>query len=156
MTETIILASNSPRRRELLGRFGVPFTVQAAGIDEIMYPCDSPTEAAARISQQKAEAIRNPNALIIAADTMVVLDGAILGKPRDERGAAEMLQRLSGRDHQVVTGVTVRKGDRVLTETETTNVWFRFLSTFERCDLKSAASTNRDAPRPRPQLSLVK
>ena len=127
----LILASKSPRRQELLGLFGLSFTVRAADVDETMDPCMSPAQAVGEVSARKALAIPDDRALILAADTIVVYHGDILGKPRDEADAARMLSLLSGGEHQVITGVTLRRGSRVRTETETTRVWFRALSEAE-------------------------
>ncbi len=125
----LILASQSPRRRELLGLFHIPFSVRAADIDETMTAAAGPETEVARVSREKAMAVSAPeDGVVIAADTIVVLDGAILGKPRSEEEAAEMLRSLSGRTHQVMTGVTVKAGDRLETLTETTAVTFRSLS----------------------------
>ena len=125
----LILASQSPRRRELLGLFHIPFTVRVADIDEAMNPSKLPEEEVARVSRLKALAVpREAEDVVIAADTIVVLDGTVLGKPRHEADAVRMLTDLSGRDHQVMTGVTVLRGDRVLTHTEITHIHFRPLS----------------------------
>ena len=128
----IILASPSPRRRELLGLFRFPFTVRVADIDETMDPGALPQHEVARVSALKANAIeRGPEDLIIAADTIVVCDGQILGKPKDENDAFRMLQLLSGRAHQVMTGMTVLYQDRAITHTEITHIHFRELSEAE-------------------------
>ena len=125
----LILASQSPRRKELLGLFHVPFTVRVADIDETMDPTRAPAEEVARVSKAKAFAVpRSAEDVVIAADTIVVLDGRVLGKPRDEAHAAEILTALSGRDHQVMTGVTVVRGETSLTHTEITHIHFRPLS----------------------------
>lgn len=125
----LILASQSPRRRELLGLFGIPFTVRCADIDETMDPAKPPAEEVARVSLAKAMAIpRQPEDVVIAADTVVVLGGQVLGKPRDEAHAVQMLTALSGRDHQVMTGMAVLRGDRVITDTQITDIHFRALS----------------------------
>ena len=125
----VILASQSPRRRELLGFFRFPFTVKVADIDETMDPSVSPVSEVARISHKKALAIpRGLEDVVIAADTIVVCQGRVLGKPRSREEATEMLTLLSGRDHQVMTGLTVLKGDKVITHTEITDVQFRPLS----------------------------
>ena len=125
----LILASQSPRRKELLGLFHIPFTVRVADIDETMDPSKAPAEEVARVSKAKAFAVpRDPDDVVIAADTIVVLEGRVLGKPRDEAHAAEMLTALSGRDHQVMTGVTVVRGEASLTHTEITDIHFRSLS----------------------------
>ena len=128
----LILASQSPRRRELLGLFGLPFTVRVADIDETMDPALPPQEEVARVSLAKARAVeRDPEDIVIAADTIVVLGDRVLGKPADEAQAEEMLTALSGRAHQVMTGVTVLRGDRALTATEITDIHFRKLSNRE-------------------------
>ena len=125
----LILASQSPRRRELLGLFRLPFRVQVADIDEKMDPTLPPEEEVARVSRAKAEAVaRTSEDVVIAADTIVVLDGKVLGKPESPRHAEEMLRALSGRAHQVMTGMTVLRGRQVLTHTEITDVWFRSLT----------------------------
>lgn len=125
----VILASQSPRRRELLSLFPFPFTVKVAGVDEYMDPAKDPAEEVARLSRLKAEAIpRRPEDVVIAADTIVVCRGYVLGKPADEEDAFEMLGLLSGRYHEVMTGVTVLCGDRSMTCTEVTEVGFRNLT----------------------------
>lgn len=128
----LILASQSPRRRELLSRLGLPFTVQAADIDETMDPSLPPEAEVARLSREKALAISSaPQDIVIAADTIVVCDGVRLGKPHSKEDAARMLRLLSGRDHQVITGYTVLKDGMAITKTETSHVFFRSLSESE-------------------------
>ena len=128
----LILASQSPRRRELLGLFSLPFTVRVADIDETMDPTRSPAEEVARVSLAKARAVeRKEEDVVIAADTIVVLGSRVLGKPASEAQAEQMLTALSGHAHQVMTGVTVLRGDRSLTATEITDIHFRELSTRE-------------------------
>ena len=125
----LILASASPRRKELLGLFKIPFTVRVADIDETMDNTRSPFDEVARVSRLKALAVeRQADDVIIAADTIVVCEGRILGKPGTEAEAVEMLQLLSGRDHQVMTGCTVLRGDQAETFTEVTDLHFRSLS----------------------------
>ena len=125
----LILASQSPRRQELLKLFRLPFTVEIADIDEYMDPAKSPYEEVARVSAMKAQAVAHePEDVVIAADTIVVCDGVVLGKPRDEADACRMLTLLSGKDHQVMTGLTVLKGDRIMTCTEVADIHFRPLS----------------------------
>ena len=122
----LILASASPRRQELLRIFGCPFTVRAADIDETMDPDKAPFDEVARVSRQKAQAIAaGQDDVIIAADTIVVCCGKVLGKPRDAEDARRMLSLLSGRDHQVMTGCTVVRGSRAVTFTEVTDLHFR-------------------------------
>ena len=128
----LILASQSPRRKELLGLFHIPFTIQVADIDEAMDPELSPAEEVARVSRAKAEAIsREPEDVVIAADTIVVCSGEVLGKPKGADDAFRMLRMLSGRDHQVMTGMTVLRGERCVTTTEITDIHFRELSDHE-------------------------
>lgn len=128
----LILASQSPRRRELLGLFRLPFTVRVADIDETMDPTLPPAQEVARLSLEKARAVeRAEEDVVIAADTIVVLGDRLLGKPKNEAQAEEMLTSLSGRAHQVMTGVTVLRGDRAITATEITDIHFRELSSRE-------------------------
>ena len=125
----LILASASPRRQELLKLFGVPFTVRVADIDETMDLACPPYDEVARVSRLKALAIpRNDDDVIIAADTIVVCEGKVLGKPKDEADAVATLRLLSGRDHQVMTGCTVLVGDKCESFTEVTDIHFRELS----------------------------
>lgn len=125
----LILASQSPRRRELMGVFHVPFIVRVADIDETMDPGKSPSEEVARVSCAKAQAVAHePDDVVIAADTIVVCDGQVLGKPADEADAYRMLRLLSGRDHQVMTGLTVLRGDQCTVCTEITDIHFRELT----------------------------
>ena len=122
----LILASASPRRQELLKLFGIPFTVRVADIDETMDPQLPPYDEVARVSRAKAMAVpRGESDVVIAADTIVVCEGKVLGKPRDEADAKATLRLLSGRDHQVMTGCTVLKGERCETFTEVTDLHFR-------------------------------
>ncbi len=128
----LILASQSPRRRELLGLFRIPFLVRVADIDETMDPHASPADEVARVSRLKALAIDHaPEDVVIAADTIVVCDGRVLGKPRSEEEAKQMLRFLSGRDHQVMTGMTVLRGQEAVVCTEVTDLHFRSLSNRE-------------------------
>jgi len=128
----LILASASPRRQELLKIFGLPFTVQVADIDETMDPGLPPYDEVGRVSRAKALAIpRSGGDVVIAADTVVVCQGRVLGKPRDEEDARAMLRLLSGRDHQVMTGCTVLCGGKCETFTEVTDLHFRPLSETE-------------------------
>ena len=125
----LILASASPRRKALLSLFGIPFTVRAADIDETMDPEKPPFDEVARVSRLKALAVRREEEyVVIAADTIVVCQGKVLGKPHSEAEAASMLRLLSGRDHQVMTGCTILYGDRAETFTEVTSLHFRPLS----------------------------
>ena len=124
-----ILASQSPRRRELFALFHLPFVVRVADVDETMSPEKGAYDEVARVSRLKALAVeRNDDDVVIAADTVVVCDGKILGKPHSPREAEEMLSLLSGREHQVMTGVTVLRGEDADTFTEVTQLRFRPLS----------------------------
>ena len=125
----LILASASPRRKELLGLFRIPFAIRAADIDETMNPGLPPYDEVARVSRLKALATpRDGDDVVVAADTIVVCEGTVLGKPRDKQEAEAMLRLLSGRDHQVMTGVTVLRGETARTFTEVTDIHFRELS----------------------------
>ena len=125
----LILASQSPRRKALMELFHIPFTVRVASIDETMDENKSAYDEVSRVSRLKAEAIpHNAEDVIIAADTIVVCDGKILGKPKDEADAFRMLKLLSGKDHQVMTGLTVLKGSTATVCTEVTDIHFRELS----------------------------
>ena len=126
---SLILASASPRRQELLKLFGIPFVVRVADIDETMDPSAAAYDEVARLSREKALAVeRETGDIVIAADTIVVCEGKVLGKPHSEGEAVSMLQLLSGRDHQVMTGCTVLKGTEVHTFTEVTDLHFRELT----------------------------
>ena len=125
----IILASASPRRQELLKLFGIPFIVRVADIDETMDPGCAAYDEVARLSREKALAVtREPEDIVIAADTIVVCQGKVMGKPRCAEEAFAMLSLLSGRDHQVMTGCTILKGERAETFTEVTDLHFRELT----------------------------
>lgn len=131
----IILASQSPRRRELLERMGLRgFKTISPDMMEDMSGNLSPSELVRRLSCEKAEAVLtriSAGGLIIAADTVVALDGVILGKPRDALEAFKMLSMLSGNRHQVYTGVTIICGETCITEHEETDVRFRELESDE-------------------------
>ena len=126
----IVLASQSPRRRELLSLIGIPHEVRPADLDESILPGESPTEHAERLARAKAEAVaaREPAAVVIGSDTIVVLDGDILGKPRDAKEAAAILRRLSGRTHTVHTAVAVARNGRTVSGVESVEVTFRPLT----------------------------
>ena len=124
----LILASQSPRRKELLGLFRIPFIIRAADIDETMDPSLPPEQEVARVSQAKAMATpHGEDDVVVAADTIVVCAGQVLGKPQDAADAFRMLKLLSGRDHQVMTGLTVLHGQQVEVHTEITHIHFREL-----------------------------
>lgn len=125
----IILASQSPRRKELMGLLNIPFTVRVADIDETPDPDLTAAEDVARLSRLKAQAVpHDPEDIVIGADTIVVWRDCLLGKPADEKDAKEMLCDLSGSWHQVMTGLTVLQGDKCVSCTEITDVSFRELT----------------------------
>ena len=131
----VILASQSPRRRELMGLFRFPFEVRVADVDETMDKNADPAQEVAKVSRRKAEAVAHTREdVVIAADTIVVGGGKVLGKPKDADQAYEMLRALSGGAHQVMTGVTVLSGERCISCTEVTDVVFRSLSDREILD----------------------
>lgn len=124
----ILLASASPRRRELCQEMGLSFTVCPTDIDEGLSSSVTPREGALIIAKRKAEAGRSllpPNGILIAADTVVDRDGEALGKPKDGKEALSMLLSLSGKTHYVHTGVAVLSGERLLCGVDTTAVTFR-------------------------------
>lgn len=128
----IILASQSPRRKELLERMGIrDFETISPNVDESVFHGLPPEELVRRLSAEKAAAVAGragEDAIVIAADTVVALEGAVLGKPADELDAFKMLSALSGVRHQVYTGVTVCRGGEKQTAHEVTDVTFRELS----------------------------
>lgn len=128
----LILASASPRRQQLLGQLGLPFTVVVADIDERPHPAEAPLPYVKRMALTKAQQIaqRHPEAFVLGADTIVTIDAEILGKPRDIAHARHMLQRLSGQEHSVVTGLALlqHSTQRTLCDTVSTRVRFRVLT----------------------------
>lgn len=131
----IILASQSPRRRYLLSKAGLEFDVKPSHIDEEGVPFDAPAPYTCRLSFAKADKIaaQHPHSWVIGADTIVVIDGDILGKPVGLEAARTMLHRLSGQTHQVYTGYTIRcrHAERTITESVCTDVSFKRLSNAE-------------------------
>jgi septum formation protein len=132
MMEKLILASSSPRRRELLRQIGLDFDEVASGVKEDSIDGESPKDHVLRLAEAKAQKVGQmyPNRWVIGADTVVSIDGMILGKPQTEREAYQMLTRLSGRDHVVVTGVSLwhggkGKGKTIAVETL---VWIKTLN----------------------------
>ncbi len=121
----IILASGSPRRHELLRKLCDNFVVEVSDAAEVQ-SADNPTALAIQNATLKAQSIakKNPDAVVIGADTIVVLDGEIFGKPNGVAGAVEMLTRLAGRKHEVITGLAICAGDKIFTASEVTEVYF--------------------------------
>ena len=128
MKPRVILASASPRRRELLTLVGIPHEVRPADIDETYLPGEVPRAHALRLAREKAERIREPDAVVIGSDTIVVIDSEVLGKPASDDDALNMLRRLGGRSHTVVTAVAVAWKGRIVADAETVEVSFHPLS----------------------------
>ncbi len=126
----LVLASASPRRRELLAAAGFSFDVDAAEIDETRRPDEAPDAYAGRVAGEKATVVsrRHPNRIVLAADTIVVVDATVLGKPRDDADARRMLELLSGRSHDVLTAVAILDSGQMQTALERTTVWFQPLT----------------------------
>lgn len=132
---TLVLASRSPRRAELLRAAGFDFTIRAADVDESPLPAENARDYVLRIAFAKACATpATPGETILAADTTVVLDAEIMGKPADSSEAERMLRNLSGKRHEVLTGICLKRGAQLLTEVATTAVWFAPLSDREIAD----------------------
>ncbi len=150
----IILASGSPRRRQLLEQVGLRgFVVRASDVDESVRPGLTPAEMVEELSARKAAAVVREapkDGLVLAADTVVALEGAVLGKPASPEEAARMLAALSGRTHQVYTGLTLAGPGAVRTEHEVTAVTFRALSGAE---IAAYVATGEPWTRPAPMAS---
>ena len=134
MDDFLYLASQSPRRRQLLEQIKVSYQVLAIDIEEALRPDETAEAYVRRVALDKARAglqLRTQDKLVLAADTEVVLDGAVLGKPRDQAHALEILQSLSGRDHQVLSAVAIHDGHRHQLRLSRNTVHFRELSTDE-------------------------
>lgn len=128
----LILASRSPRRAELLTAAGIDFTIRVADIDETPRPGEQPLEFALRMAAEKAAAVPvETGEIILAADTIVVVDKEIMGKPRDKADATRMLQVLSGRPHQVLTAICLRCPEKTRVDSASTVVWFQPLTDAE-------------------------
>lgn len=125
----VVLASSSPRRRQLLDLIGITHEVRPANIDETMRPREAPRRHAERLAREKATVIatRDPELITIGADTVVVINRKVLGKPRDEAEAVHMLSQLSGREHTVITAVAVARGKKLRSAIEEVRVKFRRL-----------------------------
>ena len=135
MSAQFYLASASPRRRQLLEQLGLRFEVMVADVDEAQRPGEAPEDYVSRVAEAKAQAVvqrlGSPTLPILAADTAVALDGAILGKPRDRADGIEMLSRLAGRSHQVLSAVALWHGGRVRKAISRSRVSFRAISSEE-------------------------
>jgi septum formation protein len=125
----VILASQSPRRAEILRRAGIPFSVRPACLDETPRSGERPAEYVERLAQEKAAVVpAESNEIVLGADTTVVIDGEMLGKPADVADARRMLALLAGRRHEVMTGICLRRGDQCVSDTAVTEVWFALMS----------------------------
>lgn len=125
MTLPVVLASASPRRQQLLGLLGIEAEIVPSNIDEAWRNGEAPAAHAERLAREKAGAVRRGDAVVVGADTIVVIGGEILGKPRDAAEARAMLRRLAGRGHDVFTAVAVAWRGAVVSGTQRTAVWFR-------------------------------
>jgi len=125
----IVLASQSPRRSEILRQAGIPFTVRVADVDESVLPEETPAAYVQRLAEAKARAVEAaPDETVLGADTTVVIDRQILAKPADEADARRMLALLSGRRHEVLTGICLRRGEQAHRAYAVTEVEFAKLS----------------------------
>ncbi len=129
MSVKVVLASGSPRRRQLLELIGIPHEVRPSNIDETMRPREVPRRHAERLAREKASVVatREPEVVTIAADTIVVINRKVLGKPRNIEDARRMLEMLSGREHTVITAVAVARGRKLRSAIEEVKVKFRRL-----------------------------
>jgi septum formation protein len=128
----LILASQSQRRSEILRQAGIPFVVKPAHVDESVHPGEPVEEYVRRVAQQKATAVETAAGdVVLGADTVVVIGGEILGKPRDGADAARMLEQLAGREHEVITGICLRRDAELLHDRAVTRVWFNPLTSDE-------------------------
>lgn len=128
MTADLVLASASPRRRELLAQIGVRHRVQAADVDETLRSGEAAADYVLRLARAKAGALPAGGLPVLGADTSVVVDGRVLGKPVDDADARAMLRCLSGREHQVLSAVALCHGARIEARLSVTRVWFRTVS----------------------------
>jgi len=128
----LVLASQSPRRAEILRNAGIPFTIRSVEIDESPVEAERPGPYVRRLAEAKARAVHAASdEIVLAADTTVAAAGELLGKPADSADARRMLALLSGRRHEVLTGVCLRQGERILCDHAATAVWFAPLSSAE-------------------------
>lgn len=127
-----MLASQSPRRAEILRNAGIPFVVRSAEVDESPIYGEAPEDYVRRLAEWKAMAVEaSPDETVLGADTTVVIDGEILAKPIDVADARRMIARLAGRRHSVLTGICLRRGGRRMCDWAATQVWFAAMSDAE-------------------------
>jgi septum formation protein len=125
----LVLASRSPRRSEILRQAGIPFTIRAADVDETALASESPEAYVQRLAEMKALAVEAaPGEIVLGADTTVVIDGEMLGKPADLADARRMLGLLSGRRHEVVTGICLKRANCIVRDYASTKVWFSVIT----------------------------
>jgi septum formation protein len=123
--DMLVLASQSPRRREILQQAGIPFVVRIAPVDESPLEGEKPREYVCRLAEWKAQAVdSSPEEIVLGADTTVVVDGRMLGKPVDAEDAHRMLRLLAGRKHEVLTGICLKQGKHRSVDCAETSVWF--------------------------------
>src|ERR1039458_2649085 len=147
---TLVLASQSPRRAEILRQAGLPFTVRVAQVDETPLPGEPPVAYAERLAARKAAAVdAAPDEIVIGADTTVVTDGHMLGKPAGVAAARRMLSLLSGRRHQVITGICLRRGAERMVDHAITAVWFAPMSEREIAGYAASGEIGRASGRER-------
>jgi septum formation protein len=128
----LVLASQSPRRSEILRQAGISFTVRAAAVDETPLPGEPPARYVQRLAERKASAIESsPGEVVLGADTTVVIGSEMLGKPADVADARRMIATLEGRRHQVLTGICLRQGAETVLDCAVTEVWFAPMSASE-------------------------
>jgi len=128
----LVLASQSPRRSEILRQAGIPFCVRVAPVDETPLAGEKPDDYVRRLAESKALAVdAAPDETVLGADTTVVVDGEMLGKPENAADAHRMLAMLSGRRHEVMTGICIRRGPSVIGDRAVTAVWFASMSESE-------------------------
>jgi len=135
----LVLASGSPRRRDVLASLGLDFDVRRPDMEEIVLDGESPEVAVCRLAREKAASVKvEPRDLVLAADTVVVLNGDLLGKPTDAQDATRMLMRLAGRTHDVFTGLALRTGAGCVSAAARTEVTFR---RFDRSECEAYVAT---------------
>jgi len=128
----LVLASQSPRRAEILRQAGIPFIVRAAAVDETPLAGETPSDYVQRLAEWKALAVpATPDETVLGADTTVVIDGEMLAKPADAADARRMLTLLSGRRHEVMTGICLKRAGGVVRDCAVTQVWFAPLTPLE-------------------------